>query len=293
MQDPYNSQQPPYQSDPSMTPPPPPPSGQPYQSGPSYPTYPPQQHTTYPPQPPSAYPVQPSQPYPTTAPQAYPATTPASPYTPYGTPPPQPPRKSNTTLLAVIGVIVAILIVGVGVIVAVSRSGGNSPSATPTAQANSTPNSQPTNSATQGSQPTTLPTNSASSNHKVGDKVTLDGYTIVVNSVKTTPGGQYDSPQHAGDIYLEIDVSITNQTGKAQSFDSMESFTLKDSTGQQYDQTILLDAPSSPDGTIQNGSTLRGTMPYEIAPSMKSFELDFLPDPFESTDQATWSLTVS
>jgi len=291
MQDPYNSQQSPYQADPSgqsMTPPPPPPSGQPYQPAPSYPTYPQQQHTTYPPQPPSAYPVQPSQPYPTAAPQAYPATTPA-PYPPYGTLPPQPPRKSNTTLLAVIGVIVAILIVGVGVIVAVSRSSANSP----TVQVNSTPNSQPTNSATQSSQPTTLPTNSASGNHKVGDKVSLDGYTIVVNSVKTTPGGQYDTPQHAGDIYLEIDVSITNQTGKAQSFDSMESFTLKDSTGQQYDQTILLDAPSSPDGTIQNGGTLRGTMPYEIAPSMKSFELDFSPDPFENTDQATWNLSVS
>lgn len=286
MQDPYNSQQSPYQSDPSgqsMTPPPPP--GQPYQSAPSYPTYPPQQHTTYPPQPPSAYPVQPSQPYPTTAPQAYPATTPA-PYPPYGVPAPQ--RKSNTTLLAVIGVIVAILIVGVGVIVAVSRSSGNSNNNQPTTQV-TTPAGQPT----QGSQPTTLPTNSASSNHKVGDKVSLDGYTIVVNSVKTTPGGQYDTPEHAGDIYLEVDVSITNQTGKAQSFDSMESFTLKDSTGQQYDQTILLDAPSSPDGTIQNGGTLRGTMPYEIAPSMKSFELDFTPDPFGNTDQATWNLSVS
>lgn len=160
----------------------------------------------------------------------------------------------------------------------------------PTAQAGTTPASAPTQA--QTSQPTTAPTSSSTGSHKIGDVVSIDNWLVTVNGVKTSSGGQYDPPQHAGDIFLEIDVSVTNQTGQSQTFSSLLSLTLKDSTGQKYNETFVSDAPSSPDGTVANGSKLRGTVTYEVPQTMHSFEFDVAPDSLTSTNVAVWNLTV-
>ena len=122
--------------------------------------------------------------------------------------------------------------------------------------------------------------------------MTIDNWQVVVNGAKVTHGGQYDTPQHAGDVYLEIDVSVTNQTGQSQTFSSDLGFTLKDSTGQKYIETITSDAPSSPDGTVSSGSKLRGTAVYEVPATMHAFEFDVAPDPFGTNDVAVWNLSV-
>lgn len=301
MQDPSNGQQsqyPPYTPYPQtqLGAPPPSSSGDayppPYQqtqlgapppsaSGDAYPAYP-QPSTQYPPYP------QTSQPYPQAS---QPYQQPPS-YPPYGGGYPQPPRKNQTTLWIILGVVAAVIIVGA--IIAVAVSSNNKPN---TASSNPPATQQASGAPTQsGQQPTSVPTQSSSSSssgaHNIGDVVTLDGWQVVVNSAKTSHGGQYDTPEHAGDIYLEIDASVTNQTGQNQTFSSLLSFTLKDSTGQKYDQSFVSDAPSAPDGNVQNNGKLRGTLVYEIPPTMKSFELDFSPS-LESNDLAVWNITVS
>lgn len=196
--------------------------------------------------------------------------------------PPQQPRKSRKKLWITLGVILLLVII----IGAVASNGNKSNTASPqpTTSANSAP--------TQASQPTTAPTQATSGAHKIGETVTVDNWDAVVNSAKTSTGGQFDTPQHSGDVFLEISVSVTNNTGKAQTFSSILYFTLKDSSGQKYDETIVTDAPSTPDGNVAAGGKLKGTISYEVPKDTKSFELDFSPDPFGSTDVATWTFTV-
>lgn len=267
MQDPSQAQPPQY---PPSTYYPPTQSAVPYPPMQSGASYPPTQQGT-PPQG-EVYPVYTPPPL-----QAYPPQQPYPP--PYGTGYPPPQKRQQPWLWAILGVLAAVIIVGAIVaVVAVNSRQSNTPTSTPSAtqQANGTPGQS---------------TPSSSGEHKIGDVVTLDGWQLVVNGAKISHGGEFDTPQHAGDVFLEIDVSVTNQTGQNQRFTGFIDFDLKDSTGQKYDQAFVSDAPSPPDGNVQNGGKLRGTLAYEVTPTVKSFEFDFSPS-LGTTDIATWNITV-
>jgi hypothetical protein len=127
---------------------------------------------------------------------------------------------------------------------------------------------------------------------KVGDTVKVgDTWQVVVNSVKTDDGGQY-SGLKSGDTYLVVDISLTNLSSKEQTVSSALSFTLQDSTGQKYNESIDGNAGATLDGKVSAGSPLRGIIAYEVPSSVKSFVLNFAPD-IVSSGQTTWDLTVS
>jgi hypothetical protein len=115
---------------------------------------------------------------------------------------------------------------------------------------------------------------------------------VTVNGAKTSKGGQYDTLDHAGDVFLEIDVTVVNNTGQTQTWSTLLDFTLKDSTGQTYNQTFVSDSPAPPDGKVPNGGKLRGTAPYEVPSTMHAFEFDVTPDSFNNNDVAIWNITV-
>lgn len=205
--------------------------------------------------------------------QAYP---PQQPYLPYGAgyPPPQK-RPQQPWIWVLLGGIAVVIIVGAIVAVAVVNNHQSTGTPPATQQANGTPG--------QSTSP---------GQHKIGDVVTLDGWQVVVNGAKISHGGEFDSPRQAGDVFLEIDVSVTNQTGQNQRFTGFVDFTLKDATGLQYNQAFVSDAPSPPDGNVQSGGKLRGSLAYEVPPTMTSFEFDFSPS-LGTNDLATWNITVS
>lgn len=198
----------------------------------------------------------------------------------------QQPKKSRKKLWITLAIIFVVLII-IGAIANGSKT-STSGSQQSTQQTNSNPTSEPT----QASQPTTAPTSAASGTHKVGETVSIDNWTVKVNSAKTSSGGQFDSPQHAGDIFLEISVTVTNNTGSSQTLSSLLSFTLKDDSGQRYNESIVTDAPSTPDGRVSDGGKIKGTVTYEVPKTAKTFEFDFEPDPMLSNDVAVWTLSV-
>lgn len=249
-----------------------------------YPSPPPQNWQTAPTPPPP-----PTQNWQTTPPP--PIQYPPTQY-PYSAPPPQnwqpmPPQpKKNQPWLWIVGIVLVLLIAGSAAVAAVANHNqGNQVNTSPTATAQTNQNQS-----IPGAQPTSAPTSAPATAHKVGDQVALDGWTVTVNGVTTSSGDDFDQPK-AGNTFLLIDVTVVNGTGQAQTFSSLLSFTLKDSTGQKYDQTIVTSAPSTPDGNITNGGKLRGTIAYEIPTSIQTVELDFTPD-ITSTDVAIWNLTV-
>src|SRR5438874_13690681 len=85
------------------------------------------------------------------------------------------------------------------------------------------------------SQPTTVPTQTI---FKVGDTATNTLWSVTVNSVKEVTSGPYAKPS-AGDIFLVVDVTTQNLSSSPQLVSSGASFTLKDTTGQVYDEKVI------------------------------------------------------
>ena len=145
---------------------------------------------------------------------------------------------------------------------------------------------------TNGSTAST-PTAAAPAQHfKVSDTVKVGNtWQVVVNSVKTDPGDQYSSLKQ-GDVYLLVDVTITNISNKEQTTSSIGDWKLTDASGQAYSATFFSGAPSAPDGKVESGSPAKGTLTYEVPSSVKEFRLAFAPSMF-SSGQTIWDLTVS
>lgn len=126
---------------------------------------------------------------------------------------------------------------------------------------------------------------------KVGETVKVgDTWQAIVNGAKTDDGGQY-SALKSGDTYLVVDVSLTNLSNKEQNVSSILNFTLQDSTGQKYNETIDANAGASLDGKVSAGSPLRGSLAFEVPASIHQFVLNFAPD-FVGSGQTTWDLSI-
>ena len=216
-------------------------------------------------------------------PQPYPGQPQGQPYYSQQTPPPQyqQPTKNRHPVLKGCGGALAsfiVIIIIIAIIVNATSGKGTATGSTPTANGT-------TPQATQ--QATTAPTNK---HFAVGQSTTVGKWGATVNSVKTNPGGQYDSLK-PGDTFLEVDVTVVNHTGSAQTFSSLLAFSLKDGTGQKYDQGIMTGAPASPDGSVANGDPLRGTVVFEVPGANHNFTFDFVPG-FLSNDTAIWDVTI-
>jgi uncharacterized protein DUF4352 len=142
-------------------------------------------------------------------------------------------------------------------------------------------------STTSGSSSTT----SASTQHfKVGQQVKVGStWVITVNSVKTSQGDDVFQPK-SGNTFLIVDLTAKNVSSTEQTLSSILSFTLKDSTGQKYDETIVTGA-TAPDGKVAAGDQVRGQLAYEVPASMKAFTFAFEAD-ILSSGQTIWDLAV-
>jgi len=135
----------------------------------------------------------------------------------------------------------------------------------------------------------TTPT-AAAKTWKVGDTVKLGDWTIIANKASTSTGGEFAKPK-SGNIYLVVNVTVTNGGSAAQAISSIGSFKLADSTGQTYTETIVDGLKNPPDGNVAAGGKLSGDLAYEVPKTEKSFTLAFQPD-ITSTDQVTITITV-
>ncbi len=132
---------------------------------------------------------------------------------------------------------------------------------------------------------------SAPKTFKVGDTVKIGDWTVKVNKVTTSKGGEFSTPK-SGNIFLIVNVTATNMKSSAQSISSALNFKLADSTGQSYTETVVDNQKNPPDGTVNANSKVTGEIAYEVPKSEHNFTLAFQPD-ITSTDQATWNISIS
>ncbi|MBX5449972.1 MAG: DUF4352 domain-containing protein [Thermogemmatispora sp.] len=180
------------------------------------------------------------------------------------------------------------VVVGVGLILmallACGESAGSSSSNTGTAVTPSSTASSKSSGATATSAP-------ATQHFKVGQAVKVgDTWLVTVLGVKTSDGDEFSHPK-AGDTYLLIDVSLKNLSSSEQEVSSMVNFTLRDSSGQQMDFAIVTSAPKSPDGKVETGEQIRGTLAYEVPRSEHKYTLAFVNDLLDS-GQTIWDITI-
>jgi hypothetical protein len=108
----------------------------------------------------------------------------------------------------------------------------------------------------------------------VGDVVTLGGWSIVVNSV-TDPfnsPNEFDTPTGR---YVAIDATVTNNSSEPEPVSSLLCFELRDASGQNYPQAIVVGGGSAPDGEVDPGGILRGSLYYDVPAEVTDLQLRF------------------
>jgi Domain of unknown function (DUF4352) len=124
----------------------------------------------------------------------------------------------------------------------------------------------------------------------IGKPIVVDSiWTITVNGVKTNAGDPFSMPA-AGNTFLVVDVTVKNTSTHFQDMSSGIQLVLKDSTGQQYRESIT-DFATPPDGSIKFGTFLRGQLAYEIPATAHTFSYYFQADA-SGTDLTEWALKV-
>ncbi len=137
------------------------------------------------------------------------------------------------------------------------------------------------------STPTPTPT---PSHFKVGQVVKVgDTWQVTVNSIKTSQGSEFTKPK-TGNIFLVVDVTLKNISPSEQQAYSAQ-FTLRDATGQEYNETFFDSQYVPPNGKVEAGSPLRGQISYEVPTSQKHFTLAFVAS-FGAPGQTIWDITI-
>lgn len=146
------------------------------------------------------------------------------------------------------------------------------------------------NTGTSTSGNTSGQSTTGSQHFKVGDHVKVgDTYIVTINSVKTNGGTDIDQPK-SGDTYLVIDLTVKNASSQEQNLSTLLQLTLKDASGQKYDETVTT-FTTPPDGKIEAGDQSRGQVAYEVPKTQHHFTLAFEAD-ITSSGETVWDLSV-
>jgi hypothetical protein len=197
---------------------------------------------------------------------------------PYYPPPYQPPEKPRSAFKLGLGIgcgIMAAFAIGI-VVLAFLISAGRQSSTTQQQFA-----TQPT------SQPTIAPTQTI---FKAGDTASNTRWSVTVNSVKEVTSGPYTQPG-AGNIFLVVDVTTQNLSSSPQLVSSGASFTLKDTTGQVYNEKVTGIGVPPDNPALQPNDKLRGQISYEVPKSLRDFTFQFQGSLLDAS-VATWAVTV-
>ncbi|SRR5579885_1175221 len=140
------------------------------------------------------------------------------------------------------------------------------------------------------------PTAAPDHHFQIGDTVTgvssQDGplWSLKVNGVKTSQGDQFDTPA-AGNVYMLVDVTMKNISSQEQDVSSLGMWTLRDSGGQEMKTDFLSSAPPPPDGKVEAGSQIRGTLVYQVPTAQHSYTLAFQLS-LLSSGQIIWDIKI-
>lgn len=113
--------------------------------------------------------------------------------------------------------------------------------------------------------------------YKIGDVIQVGDLTMVVNGISFPEPKEMFEPDE-GNRFVAVDVTFENVGSKSDSLFAMAQMTLKDDTGQDYQQDMSADISAggnAPNGEIAPGEKKRGQIGYQIPNDAKGFVFVF------------------
>ena len=98
----------------------------------------------------------------------------------------------------------------------------------------------------------------------IGDVITHDNYTFVVNGVRELEPNQF-APVSEGKIIIAVDATFENLKDKDAHITALNNI-LKDSDGRSQDVYFFGDTDGGLGGTILSGDKLSGESAFQVAP---------------------------
>lgn len=114
----------------------------------------------------------------------------------------------------------------------------------------------------------------AGGNSHLGTPMKSGDFTVTVRKVQYPYSSGMDTPDD-GKALVVLDVEVANNTSQTRLLSGLMQFSVKDSTGKSYDETILLDAGKTPEGDIPAGKSLRGPVGFEVPAGAKGLTFSF------------------
>jgi len=114
----------------------------------------------------------------------------------------------------------------------------------------------------------------AGGNSHLGTPMKSGDFTVTVRKVQYPYSSGMDTPDD-GKALVVLDVEVANNTSETRLLSGLMQFSVKDSTGKSYDETILLDAGKTPEGDIPAGKSLRGPVGFEVPAGAKGLTFSF------------------
>lgn len=116
----------------------------------------------------------------------------------------------------------------------------------------------------------------------IGDSVELGDYKMVVHGAQPLqPTNEFSKPA-AGNVWIAVDVELTNLSDKATSMSTLMQFEVQDSANKAYDVAITGENLPSLDGEAPPGGSRRGTLVFEVPETSTGLRLNFAGDVFGS-----------
>ncbi|MEX2458201.1 MAG: DUF4352 domain-containing protein [Actinomycetota bacterium] len=106
----------------------------------------------------------------------------------------------------------------------------------------------------------------------IGEPVGVGSVTFTVLGVRAIPTTEYSAPE-PGFTYIAVHIEAVNNSETTKVVSSLMQFSVRDSTGLTYEQTIAGDLVGSLDGIVPAGSRLRGEIAYEVPAGMTGLQL--------------------
>lgn len=116
----------------------------------------------------------------------------------------------------------------------------------------------------------------APSSYGVGDTIDFGGIQYTLNSVTTVLEDSISSPP-SEDVYLILDLTISNNTAEEFNSSSLISFDIKGSDAYTYDLAIFVDTKGSLDVAVPAADVARGQIAFDV-PLLDSYRLSVTPD---------------
>jgi hypothetical protein len=213
--------------------------------------------------------------------------------------PPQPPQKPfyRTPFGIICGVLVVFLLL-CATVVTISQAAQSTSNTGTAVTSSSNTGVSSTADASSNTDATSVPTSAPPAppppqQHFAIGQMVLVGNTwqIAVLSAKTSTGSMYVHPQHPGDVFLILIVSMKNLSNQEQRVSGLIQFDVSDQDGQKYNFAFDPDAGPTLGGKVEAGSPIKGSLVYEIPTSLHQVQLSFQANLIES-GQAIWDIKV-